>query len=64
VRSLPKPPTPPRRRVAAARDRGDTGPRAARHIHYATTVVDGLTIVTQSFQNSPISGREFNVTLE
>jgi hypothetical protein len=30
----------------------------------ATTVVDGLTIVTQSFQSSPTSGREFNVTLE
>jgi hypothetical protein len=30
----------------------------------ATTVVDGLTIVTQSFQNSPPSGREFDVTLE
>lgn len=30
----------------------------------ATTVIDGLTIVTQSFQNSPTSGREFDVTLE
>jgi hypothetical protein len=30
----------------------------------ATTVVDGLTIVTQSFQNTPPSDRGFNVTLE
>lgn len=30
----------------------------------ATTVVDGLTIVTQSFQNSPTTGRDFNVTLQ
>jgi hypothetical protein len=30
----------------------------------ATTVVDGLTIVTQSFQTSPSSGGDFNVTLE
>jgi hypothetical protein len=30
----------------------------------STTVVDGLTILTQSFQNSPTSGRAFDVTLE
>jgi hypothetical protein len=30
----------------------------------ATTVIDGLTIVTQSFWNYPTSGREFDVTLE
>ncbi len=30
----------------------------------ATTVVDGLTIVTQSFQNSPTTDRDFNVTLQ
>jgi hypothetical protein len=30
----------------------------------ATTVVDGLTIVTQSYQNSPTTGRDFNVTLQ
>jgi hypothetical protein len=30
----------------------------------ATTVVDGLTIVTQSYQSSPTTGREFNVTLQ
>lgn len=30
----------------------------------ATTVVDGLTIVTQSYQNSPTAGRDFNVTLQ
>ena len=30
----------------------------------ATTVVDGLTIVTQSFQQSPTTGRDFNVTLQ
>jgi hypothetical protein len=29
----------------------------------ATAVVDGLTIVTQSYQNSPTTGRDFNVTL-
>jgi hypothetical protein len=30
----------------------------------ATTVVDGLTIVTQSYQNSPTTSRDFNVTLQ
>ena len=30
----------------------------------ATTVVDGLTIVTQSSQNSPTTGRDFSVILE
>jgi hypothetical protein len=30
----------------------------------ATTVVDGLTIVTQSFQNSPTTARDFYVTLQ
>jgi hypothetical protein len=30
----------------------------------ATTVVGGLTIVTQSYQNSPTTGRDFNVTLQ
>jgi len=30
----------------------------------ATTVVDGLTIVTQSYQRSPTTGRDFNVTLQ
>ena len=30
----------------------------------ATTVVDGLTIVTQSFQSSPTTGQAFNVTLQ
>jgi hypothetical protein len=29
-----------------------------------TTVVDGLTIVTQSYQNSPTSDHDFNVTLQ
>ena len=29
-----------------------------------TTVVDGLTIVTQSFQNSPTTGRDFSVILQ
>jgi hypothetical protein len=29
-----------------------------------TTVIDGLTILTQSFQNSPNSGHEFKVTLQ
>jgi hypothetical protein len=29
-----------------------------------TTVVDGLTIVTQSYQNVPTAGRDFNVTLQ
>jgi hypothetical protein len=30
----------------------------------ATTVVDGLTIVTQSYQTSPTPDRGFNVTLQ
>jgi hypothetical protein len=30
----------------------------------ATTVVDGLTIVMQSFQSSPTTGRSFSVTLQ
>jgi hypothetical protein len=30
----------------------------------ATTVVDGLTIVTQSYQSSPTTGRDFSVTLQ
>jgi hypothetical protein len=29
-----------------------------------TTVVDGLTIVTQGYQNSPTTVRDFNVTLQ
>lgn len=29
-----------------------------------TTVVDGLTIVTQSYQNSPTTGQDFDVTLQ
>ena len=30
----------------------------------ATTVVNGLAIVTQSFQNSATTGHDFNVTLQ
>ena len=30
----------------------------------ATTVVDGLTIVVQSYQNSPTTGHDFNVALQ
>jgi hypothetical protein len=30
----------------------------------ATTVANGLTIVTESFQNSQSNGRDFNVTLQ
>ena len=30
----------------------------------ATTVVDGLTVVTQSYQSSPTTGRDFEVTLQ
>jgi hypothetical protein len=30
----------------------------------ATTVVDGLTITTESYQLSPTMGHDFNVTLQ
>jgi hypothetical protein len=58
--------TVPHTLLASMKEMSDAGPTygGLSSELEATTVVDGLTIVTQSFQDSPTTDRDFNVTFQ